>query len=695
MTNLELFTALGGISPENLSGAEELQNKPCVHTNRKMRVKRTVLIAAVIALTLLLVGCAVVYALRLQDMSIGKGSYTQIFDDNGKYLEEPVEKTLDILTLFGHSGDNIQKATAEWFAFLDTYDPEGKFMDNNPDHEEIPNRYEYTYGCYTADMVAKVDEIAEKYNLKLLEEWLPFQAWQSDIFLEESGIHSLVRSDSGAEVTRLSGMFYPPYNFDVDIELSADSLDNNLWITVLYARKDYFPRDYPGGMDLSLYEQWDYRAPDGTALLLALNHKGHGYVIAELENAMMILSVDGNYSTSAYPTKDEVMTREELETAASVFDYSIQPQILDRTVVEKRLEESNKAREAENVYVPETYGSFSEGLKSRITMPNEQAQYAFYDVTGDGVEELLVDFSGYGAINEWFTVQDGEVRTDFGISTYLCEGRVLETYFPDDERSDYAQHFGYEQHCYHKAVSDTALMDMDPETEGELIAVLTLKEDRWYQSTNLYVPEKKEISAEEAQAFMNRYPRIQLDWKPLMDYPLSETQTLRDYLEAKDVRVSGDELLEIYKTYLAKDSLHYSHYRILDINGDGVDDLLLKGENDAIMGNTDFYWMALTYRYGRTRNIASDFYLCEDGVIECVETRHDLGVGVEINGHRFQRCVGFETEALAFVAYNKATASWQGDWWNDVPMTEAEANAVLEKYPRIDQGMRPISELLG
>ena len=59
MTNLELFTALGGISPENLSGAEELQNKPCVHTNRKMRVKRTVLIAAVIALTLLLVGCAV------------------------------------------------------------------------------------------------------------------------------------------------------------------------------------------------------------------------------------------------------------------------------------------------------------------------------------------------------------------------------------------------------------------------------------------------------------------------------------------------------------------------------------------------------------------------------------------------------------------------------------------------------------
>ena len=58
MTNLELFTALGGISPENLSGAEELQNKPCVRTNRKMHIKRAVLIAAVAAVLLLLAGCA-------------------------------------------------------------------------------------------------------------------------------------------------------------------------------------------------------------------------------------------------------------------------------------------------------------------------------------------------------------------------------------------------------------------------------------------------------------------------------------------------------------------------------------------------------------------------------------------------------------------------------------------------------------
>ena len=59
MTNVELLTALGGISVEHLSGAEELQNKPYVRTDHKMQMKRAVLIAAVISLTLLLVGCAV------------------------------------------------------------------------------------------------------------------------------------------------------------------------------------------------------------------------------------------------------------------------------------------------------------------------------------------------------------------------------------------------------------------------------------------------------------------------------------------------------------------------------------------------------------------------------------------------------------------------------------------------------------
>ena len=674
---------LMGLSYIDRKFIEESEMDALPKQNRRT-VRRPLLVAAIVALMLLLVGCAVVYALRLQDMSIGKETYTQIFDDDGKFLDEPVEKTRDIITTYGHNGDPIQQALTEWFAFLETYDPDGALVDNNPDHAEIPNQYEYTYGCYTEEMAAKVDEIAAKYNLKLLEEWLPFQAWQSDIFLEESGIRSLVRSDSVAEVTRLSGMFYPPYNFDVGIELSSDSLENDLWITVQYARKDYFPRDYPGGTDLSLYEQWDYTAPDGKTLLLALNSKGHGYVIAELDNAMMILSVDGNYSSSSYPTEDEIMTREELETAASFFDYSIQPQILDRTTVEKRLEESNKAHEAENVYIPETFGSFADYIKSNYFIYDDNLQYSFLDMTGDGEPELLIGQNGY--YDTWITNRDGQTLVQNSGTMYLCEGGVVEWYYDDP-------YFGhYETRHYYAPKSETAIDDLDHERK----TIINLKREgnQWTQGEKDTPVNRSPITQAEVEAIIAQYPRVKLGWRPLMEFPLDENgYTFGDYLNDKDIQVSDEELYQIYRERL-NGTTRYSHYRILDINGDGVDDLLLKGEDSALGGNTDFYWTALTYRYGTITKIASDFYLCEDGVLEKVVDKHDTGPGVEINGHWFMRINEFEEDRFAFAAYNKATASWQGDWYGEIPMTEEEANNILVQYPRIDQGMRPISEFL-
>lgn len=676
MTGKDLFIALGSISPKYY---DEAENDTIASSQGHKSLRRPLLIAAVITLTLLLVGCAVVYALRLQDMSIGKETYTQNFADDGRAIE-PTEKTRDIITLYGHSGDPVQLAMKEWYEYLQTYDPDGILMDNNPDHPEIPNQYEYTYSCYTPDMVAKVDEIAAKYNLKLLEEWIPFQAWQSDIILAETGIGSFVLPESGAKISRISGMYYPPYNFDMDIELTTDKLDTKLWGTITYTRKDYFPRAFPGGMDLSLFEQWDYTAPDGTPLLLALSSKGSAYIIAEPENAMLIYSIDGNFSGGAYPTAEEVMTREQLESVAEIFDYSIQPQAPDRATVEQQLEEAQAAYDAAHTYVPETYGSFDDCLKADILLYDDALQYTFYDITGDGEEELLVGKNG--AFDKWLTIQNGEVMTEFYGETYVCEGGILE---------NYGAYEIFEEHTYL-----TPNIPGEADTAWNSIICLQRTRDQWTCTDYADPNASRELTPEEAQAIMAKYPRVELKWMPLMDYPLSDGYTLGDYLKQKDVRVSSEELREIYRNCLLEwESLHYSHYRILDINGDGVDDLLLKGENDSLIGNTDFYWTALTYRYGQIEGFASDFYLCEDGVIECVETRHDLGIGVEINGHRFQRCVGFETEALAFVAYNKATASWQGDWYHEVPMTEAEANAILTKYPRIDQGMRPISELLG
>lgn len=678
MNGKELLTALGNIDPRYY---DEAENAALV--SRKVPLRKTLLAAAVIALTLLLVGCAVVYALRLQDMSIGKETYTQDFGTDGRKID-PVEKTRDVMTLYGHSGDPIQQALTEWFDFRNTYDPDGALMDNDPDHPEIPDRYEYTYGCYTPEMVAKVDEIAAKYGLRLLEEWIPIQAWQGDAFLEETGIGSFALPDSGAEITRIAGMYFPPYNFSLEFELKTDALDIRLGGKVRYARKDYFPKAFPESMDLTDFEQWNRTAPDGTALLLARNSKGDGYIIAEQENAMLIYVLDGNFSGSAYPGADEIITKEQMEAVASVLNYTVSPKAPDRAAFEQRLQKIQEAHDAENANIPapETYSSFADYLKADTQIYDDALQYCFYDLTGDGVDDLLV--SKNGMLEKIFYPLNGEVHSESFGSTYLCEGGVLDMYSVDEI---------FEWHEFF--TSDFGEDTVETGSVRNTFLYLSRTRTQWVcgEYTPAYI--SREITAEEAQTIIARYPHVELNWLPLMEYPLSENVTLGDYLNEKDVRLSGEALRQRYRDeLLGMQDMHYSHYRIQDINGDGVDDLLLKGQDDSFTGATDFYWIALTYRYGQIIGFGGDFYLCENNVLERTYTRHAGDIGVEKQGHVFLRYNGFRREDLDQVIYNKSTAGWQTDWWDEEPISEAEAQAILAKYPRIDQGMRPISELL-
>lgn len=664
MTGKDLLTAMSGIDGRYI---EEAAPAAALKTRS---LRRPLLVAAAIAAALLLVGCGIVYALRLQDMSIGKATYTQRFDDKGKAID-PVEKSMDIITPYGRSGDAIQQALKEWYEFQESYDPDYLLATNEPDIPDIPNQYEYTYSCYTQEMVDKVNEIAAKYDLKLLEEWIPFQRYQSDIFLEETGIQSLLLPDSGAQITGMAGMLYPPYNFSMEFNLVTENA-GTLMTSYGYARKDYFPRAFPGGMDIDAYEQWDHTTPGGTKLLLALSGKGQGEIIAEQENAMIMISIDGNRATShtAYPDASEVMTKAELESIADQFDYSVQPKEVNRAVVEEKLAAAEEAYQAEHAYVPETYTDFSDYLKKNVYIPDESRQYSFYDLTGDGVDELLLGRDG--AFFYWLSMENGEVVENVYGDTYLCKGNILEQYVAPDMYGD------IERHTYSK-----------PENGGygDKIVAVERVGNQWYRSYDIYERDKTEISHDEAAAIMAKYPRLQLDWKPLMDYPLDESGlTLGSYLKAKDVQPSDDELLRIYKDCLSRQDSFYTHYRIMDINGDGVKDLLRSGDGDR-------YWDIVTYRYGILMNLVTwDFYLCEDNIME----RDELvrrGEGVEIEGTSFSRCNGFNREELDFVAYNKATASWQSDYIG-TPMSEADAKAILAKYSRVDQGMQPISQLL-
>lgn len=670
MTGKDLLTAMSGIDGRYIEEAAPAA------APKTRSLRRPLLVAAAIAAALLLVGCGIVYALRLQDMSIGKASYTQRFDDKGKAID-PVEKSLDIITPYGRSGDAIQQALKEWYEFQESYDPDGALLTDEPDIPDIPNQYEYTYSCYTQEMVDKVDEIVAKYNLKLLDVPIVFQRYQSDIFLEETGIQSLLLPDSNAQMLELVGELFLPYNIYMEFQIATENADSP-WGHYCYTRKDYFPEGVAKRMDLSSYEQWDHTTPDGTKLLLALSSKGQGEIIAEQENAMIMISIDGNRTQSDYPDASEVMTKAELESIADQFDYSIQPKEVNRAVVEEKLAVAEEAYQAEHAYAPETYTDFSDYLKKSVYIPDESRQYSFYDLNGDGVDELLLGQDG--AFLDWLEMENGEVMFHGYGESYLCEGNVLEQYQAPD------RYWDGERHTYFAFADGTAAFKDDGGL-GNVIANIQRLGGQWYRYPDPNGWESTEISQDEAAAIMAKYPRIQLEWKPLMDYPLDESGlTLGSYLKAKDVQPSDDELLRIYRDYADKQDSFYTHYRIMDINGDGVKDLLLSGDGER-------YWDIWTYRYGNLIPLAiMDFYLCEDNVMERVELFHKEA-GVEIEGTSFSRCNGFDLETLDFAAYNKATASWQSDYYG-TPMSEADAKAILAKYSRVDQGMQPISQLL-
>lgn len=670
MNGRELLVGLGYISEELYEEARVTTVTPYARRNP---LSRPVLIAALIALTALLVGCSVLYVLRLQDLSIGKESYTQHYDESGKVID-PQEKTKDVLSLSGFGDETLQNALAEWYEFLKTYDPEGELATNEADIPEVPNPYEYIYECYTPEMAAKLEEIADKYNLKLLEEVLVFQYYQSHIFLEETGIGSLLREESSVTAGEMTGMLYLPGNFRMEMELTLDD-SQRLYAYYGYTNTEYMPQGMPGGgLDLSNYKQWDYASSDGTTLLLALSNKGHGLILAQQEKANIVISVNGDFSGSLYPEEEDILSQKEMETIADAFDYSVCPKSVDFAAISAKMNEAEATYRAEHAYVPESYGSFVQYLKERIQVPNETLQYAFYDLTGDGEEELLIGHDG--AYTEWHTLRNGEVLTQLVLETYLCEGGVEERYTAYEI---------YESHMYLAPLSENAVDDLDE--ERQVLTFLRREKNQWTQSSRELSPDRREITEKEAQSVMACYPRRNLNWKPLMDYPLDENgTTLRDFLAQKDVRLPETELTQRYRDWMAasKESWH-TDFRLLDINADGVKDLLLSG-------NGEYFWQAVTFRHGSIVSLVEDsFYLCENGVLELISTRWDGGI--EMDGHQYMRITESGRDILELVVYNKASASWQSDWYES-EMTQSQAQTIMDRYSRLDQGMMPIEEFL-
>lgn len=674
MKSIDLLKSLGNVKDSYILSAEVFRQG---RDRRIVSLKRVWLIAAVIALMLLLVGCTVAYVLRMQDMKVGEYNFyvPAEYDEEGNVIPHETHEPIIQLSL---QGSNME-ALKEWKAFTNTYDPELKIAneaDRTGSAWELPDNYHLTYDCYSQEMVDKLNEIVEKYDLKLLSEYVGFNWWESRALLDSLSIDSLFYDDSGVEYW--DGDLHLEGTFDINILLTLDMGDwtwEQGMVSYRYSLKDYFDPLTGSMLESHDYQQWDYTRKDGKTVLLVLN-EGTARIYADLPEAFVSVYLDPVIWVQGQKTS---MTREALEQFAELFDLDVKPVPADMESVEKYKAEALRQYEADRADAQakheaqylKGYESFVEYRLAKNPSPSTLS-YILYDVNGDEIEELIINcyeilsMKDGGSYKYCDLQQTGVMFPRFR----PCEGNIFEVWTED---------FGMYQHYFYQGNADSA----------SFITGVTYdaNEKCWYQNlTDGTDGQKKKITESEAHEIMDSYPHVDIDWLPLKRY--------------------GEPVLSItykdpYARYIAQRMERYDdadtfEYTLMDLTGDGEPELITR-ESSYMGDGSKFYDLRVhTIRDGELWDFGIDLnhfaYICEGGILE--ESADDPERGQQESYWQYYRCTPHGIESIERISRDPITMYWGHivTGQDGKTVTEEAAMAVRNSYKRMQLDMKPFRD---
>lgn len=523
MKGENMLMGLSYIDPKFVEESEKdtLRENKLSHADRqeknyymKRTLKRPLLIAAVIALMVFLMGCALA-VLRLNDLKIGEETYTQ----RPLYLEDgtktaATEKVREIISLQGVAESKNQQAAKEWYDFIQSYDQD-RTLFNSSENFTKPAAYD-AYWVYSQEMVDKADEICEKYGLKLEGQGALLLTQAQDRLKEILGIDGILKKDAPVQSEYVGGRFYECGNFNLDYRVTLEGKEP-VRVAYSYADKAYFSSLYTVIEEPASAQEWNYTTADGTDLLL-VKDVDYGYIFCDREDAFLYITLGGKM--------EEVpdITREEMEQLAEVLDYTLKPrQVENMASLAEELDalyrtpetvdpEEEAARQAE-YEAHERHDNFADLIAdmrdnedyfttySSANYENfwDTMEYCLVDANGDGEEDLILGRNGN--ILEIWAMQDGKTAKIHGTFAqgYLCEGYVFEFSVVED---------GSHYHSYYNMQTKKSL--------GEVY---------YYPSDGIWKFQKgndrKELTEEEAFAIMNSYVHVELpEMKSVQEFPM-------------------------------------------------------------------------------------------------------------------------------------------------------------------------------
>lgn len=333
MNGKDIFIGLNYIDQTYIEEAElaAVQPQGTIRT-----LKRPLLIAAIVTLMLMLVGCAAVYLLRSQDMAIGTVIETRpVFADNYGIEYVGTEAVPNqILTVNGIQGTPAYQASMEWFEFQQSYDQDGKILESVWENwPTFPKQYN-AFTIYSQEMADKVDEIAAKYELKLPGECVAIGN-AKDVF-PALGIDGLLHPDCKAmAVPGFSPQWYvyEGGNFHLVFFMRLDD-ENGQWPYPMinrfyFLKQGYFDPQFISMDQTANWEEWNYTTKNGNEVLLLLSDSDRSQIICQREDAMIVVAVESVYSNELELGRKSwpVMTRQQLEQVADAIDFDMQPNI--------------------------------------------------------------------------------------------------------------------------------------------------------------------------------------------------------------------------------------------------------------------------------------------------------------------------------------------------------------------------------
>lgn len=359
MNGQEIFLGLSYISRKYIEEAET--ETVSGGAGKAHRIRRPFLLAAVIALLLLLVGCAAVYVLKMEHVKISSGTDQRDYSlVDGVYVKDPHTIDTTTLSMAGLKGSNAYKACADFYAY------ETELRANKSESGD--------WTGYSDALNAKAQELAEQYGLKPEGQPLTFRTTRN--LCDALGVERFVRNSQDVSIDVDQGFCRDSGNFFVLLRFAFPE-DQGYEVTytsgaLYWNRQDTFSREYFTLEDRGDWVERNYTTSAGnTVLILTSPSQERGYIICDRGDALMTVWLDVNpelLSEDAGVVSAEYlhMTDKQLDIVADALDFAIQPNVPTQADVDAQAAPPQEA--TQNGYTLKLKSVETDGYVARVVV---------------------------------------------------------------------------------------------------------------------------------------------------------------------------------------------------------------------------------------------------------------------------------------------------------------------------------------